>query len=186
MPIVHNAASDELLSPYFKQNEAFCKAFDAFIQSKGGETKGKYNAWSYGVIGEISHPKSWILKYRKSTFTSGNLLLSDTQNQFVGLEWIATNLKMRAQSFTIRKKTFFDRILLVLDQKLSTLSISSKYVIRSNRLSPDFLSELQEILKDVFLAEEVYRIRLKDGVLKVEVHTQQHYFEGFNQLSKLS
>ena len=68
MNITSNTALVEKDSPFYKANKSFCEDFENFITNKGGETKGKYNAWSYLIHGKISSPKEWILKYKKTLY----------------------------------------------------------------------------------------------------------------------
>ncbi|NQX98959.1 MAG: hypothetical protein HRT73_13940, partial [Flavobacteriales bacterium] len=92
MIIKSNADTTELSSPYYIKNQRFCKEFEYYIGSKSGLIKGTYNAFSYSIIGKIPHKNDWILNYRKSTFSNGNLFLSsEYQNLFVAVTWSAKN-----------------------------------------------------------------------------------------------
>ena len=83
-----NASPSEKQSPFYEVNESFCQTFEKYIRNKNGISSGSYNAWSYSVIGKINHPTEWILEYKKSTFSSGNLLLSSKhQNLLTSVIW---------------------------------------------------------------------------------------------------
>ena len=106
MIIKPDTSTNEYSSPFFKLNENFCLEFENFIMKKNGEVKGKYNAWSYIIYGKIRTPKTWTLKYKKSTFTStGNLFLSSkSQSLLVLVEWATKRIENSNSDFKIRKK----------------------------------------------------------------------------------
>ena len=185
MIIKPDASFDEYSSPFFKANEKFCSEFESFIAERNGEVKGKYNAWSYAIYGKIREPKTWTLIYKKSTFTSsGNLLLSSkSQSLLVLVEWTTRRIENSDSDFKIRKKKTTDLIKLNIGNKLKPLNISKKYVIEFGNEKPNFLKKIIEITKELFEKEEIYIIELKNGILKIELRTENHYFEIFNQLA---
>jgi len=50
---------------------------------------------------------------------------------------------------------------------------------------PNFLKRIIEITKELFEKDEIYIIELKNGILKIELRTENHYFEIFNKLAKI-
>ena len=105
MRIRPNASPDEKDSLFYKKNEEFCSEFEHFIAEKNGKVKGSYNAWAYTISGKISKPKNWNLKYKKATFSSGNLWLSSKyQNLLVLAEWETERVGTHNSEFLIRKK----------------------------------------------------------------------------------
>ncbi len=187
MIIKPDASSDEYSSPFFKLNEKFCSEFENFIAKKNGEVKGKYNAWSYVIYGKIREPKNWTLKYKKSTFSSsGNLFLSSkSQCLLVLAEWTTKRIDNSNSDFKIRKKEKTDFIKLNIGNKLKPLEVSKKYVIELGNQQSNFLKRIIEITNELFEKEEIYIIELKNGILKIELRTENHYFEIFNELTKI-
>jgi len=184
MIIKPDASSDEYSSPFFKLNEKFCSEFESFIAEKNGEVKGKYNAWSYVVYGKIKEPKTWTLKYKKSTFSSsGNLWKS--QCLLVLAEWTTKRIDNSNSDFKIRKKEKIDFIKLNIGNKLKPLEVSKKYVIELGNQQSNFIKRIIEITNELFEKEEIYIIELKNGILKIELRTENHYFEIFNELTKI-
>jgi hypothetical protein len=77
--------------------------------SKNGQTKGKHNAWSYIVSGKTPLNKEWHVTIKKSTFTSGNLLLSSEYQSLQFEErWIAKNFISDCPTFKIAKSKWSD------------------------------------------------------------------------------
>jgi len=186
MIIKPNASPDEFSSPFFKKNEKFCLEFERFIANKNGKVKGEYNAWSYIIYGKILNPKNWTLKYKKATFSSGNLWHSSkSQNLLVLAEWATKRVGTHSTEFRIRKKTRTDFVKLLLNKSLSKLETSDKYVIESKGNKPQLFSKLVKILECLFKSGEVYVIEYRNDKLKIELRTEKHYFEIFNKLTKL-
>jgi hypothetical protein len=184
MNITSNAAPDEKDSPFYKANESFYKEFDKFIINKGGETKGKYNAWSYLIHGKINSPKEWVLKYKKTTVSSGNLLIdTEKQSLLTICEWSTKVTNDLNKNFLIRKKKRFDSIRFAFNKNVSLYS--DNYVIRIAKYEPYFLAELTTVLKDLFDSNQIYQIELKDDILKIELRSKLHYFDNFEKLIKL-
>jgi len=187
MVIKPNASPDEFSSPFFKKNEEFCLEFERFIADKNGKVKGEYNAWSYTIYGKILNPKNWTLKYKKATFSSsGNLWLSSkSQSLLVLAEWTTNRVGTHNSEFHIRKKTRTDFVKLKLNESLSKVEISDKYVIESKGKNSKLISKLTTILEPLFKSEEIYTIDHQNDKLKIEMRTEKHHFDIFNELAKL-
>ena len=185
MAITSNGTPDEKFSPFFKKNEQFCKEFERFIASKDGLVKGKYNAYSYLVTGKIAKPANWELVYKKSTYsTTGNLWLSSKrQSLFVSVEWKTRRLGSNNSDFVIRKKSFFD--FLKLKKNLTLLSINKNYVVESNNYNSKLISNLLQILENLFLLEEIYQIIYKNDELIISLRSEKHHFNTFNNLTTI-
>ncbi len=125
MAILSNASPEEKLSPFYDDNEKFCKEFERFVAVYNGFVKGKYNAFSYYLVGKITNPSNWKLIYKKSTLTStGNLWLSSKrQSLFASAEWITSRISASDSEFLIRKKSKFDYIKLLFDKRFSVFEI---------------------------------------------------------------
>jgi len=184
MKIKPNASLDEINSPFYKSNENFCSDFESFIANKNGKVKGNYNAWSYLIFGKISHPKNWVLMYKKSTFTStGNLLLSSKKQSLLVLsEWETQRKGTHNSEFIIRKKTWTDVLKKLFNKSLYELDISKKYILETNNEKPKLIFKLTELLKSLFQSGEIYKIEHKNDKLKIEMRTEKHHFEIFNKL----
>lgn len=187
MKIKSNASQDELSSPFFSMNKKFCSEFESYIANKNGKVKGNYNAWSYLIFGKFSKLKNWDLIYKKSTFTSsGNLLLSSKfQSLFVMAKWIKELNGTHNSEFEIRKKTLADFIRIPLSKSLSKLEFSNKYVIIRKGNETQFLSQLIETLKSLFISGEIYKIDHSNKKLEIELRTEKHHFEVLDKLIEL-
>lgn len=184
MKIKSNATSNELSSPFYLENEKFCSDFENYIASKNGKVKGEYNAWSYLIIGKIQTPNNWTLRYQKSTFTtSGNLLLSSkSQTLLVIAEWETEMTLTPNSEFEIRKKTSTDSLKKIMDKSLLDLNLFDEYVLEIKNDKPPIISKLTEILRDLFLSGEIYKIEYQNDKLKIEMRTEKHHFEIFDRL----
>jgi len=187
MIIKPDASPDEFDSPFFKKNEQFCIRFENFITTQKGRVKGKYNAFSYLIFGKITNTKNWNLMYRKATFTStGNLFISSKlQGPLVIAEWETSRKGTHNSEFTIRKKTRSDFIKLRLFNSSSKLDISTKYILEFKNNKPQLVSKLTTILKPLFDSNEIYSINHRDDKLKIELKTEEHHFDIFQELFKL-
>jgi hypothetical protein len=186
MAIKSNASPDEKKSPFYKNNEIFCSEFEYFIIEKNGKAKGYYNAWSYSIFGKILKHKNWTLKYKKATFSSGNLWLSSKhQNLLVLAEWETKRAGTYNSEFLIRKKTKTDFIKKIFNKSLSKFNIYDKYIIESENNKSQLISQLNKILEPLFKSEEIYIIDHRNNRLKIELRTEKHYFDIFNELTEL-
>lgn len=184
MSIKPNSTLSEAKSPYFKRNERFCVEFENYIHKKNGKTKGYFNAWSYCVIGKIIEPNIWILEYKKSTFTSGNLFLtSKFQNLSHSVKWKTKN--RFGSNFSIKRISLGDIFNLGFKKSVSRLDFSEKYLIEKNEEnSPKFI-KLIEILKPLITTCELYKVENSNDVLKIELKTENHYFDIFDKLTEI-
>ncbi|HHC78744.1 MAG TPA: hypothetical protein ENK46_02595 [Flavobacteriia bacterium] len=186
MKIKPNASPDEYNSPYFKRNEKFCAAFESYIAAKEGEVKGSYNAWSYTIFGKIRKPKSWTLKYKKATYSSGNIWLSSKRQNLQALaEWTTNWIGNNTVDFTIRKKIKTDFLRLAISNDWKPLETSKKYIITSKGELPYFLTDLIKALEKLINSEELYQVELNNTILKIELRTDKHHFDIFDKLLNL-
>jgi len=186
MIIKPNASPDEQNSPFYKKNEEFCSEFEHYITEKNGKVKGNYNAWSYFIFGKISKPKNWTLKYKKATFSSGNLWLSSKhQSLLVMAEWTTGRIGTHNSEFLIRKKTKIDSIKLLWNKSLSKFDVHDKYIVESKGNKPQLIYKLTKILEPLFKSGEIYIIDHRNDKLKIELRTEKHYFEIFNKLTEI-
>jgi hypothetical protein len=183
--IEQNGSITEKDSPYFILNKIFCEEFEDFILERNGKVKGSYNAWSFSIAGKICDPNIWILNYKKSTYSSGNLMLSTKgQNVLTSAEWKTKNIF--EPKFKIRRKKFTDLLSLKLTRTLSTLDYSNKYVVDIQKQNDRAFKKLLNTLKPLFISEEIYEIENVGKKFRVELRTDQHHFKIFNQLAELA
>ena len=162
-----NASPDEFSSPFFQKNEKFCMEFEKYISEKDGKVSGRYNAFSYSIIGKIDNPKPWTLKYKKSTYTgTGNLFLStEYENLLVLLEWKTKRIKNSNNDFIIRKKSKTEFIKKMLNSKIENLNNNKKYIIKWKQSKPLFIENMLNVLSEPLQKNEIYEIELKSGIL---------------------
>jgi len=184
MAIVSNATPDEKFSPFYIRNEKFCKEFELFIASYNGKVKGKYNAYSYLVIGKIAKSTNWELVYKKSTYsTTGNLWLSSKkQSLFVSVDWKTRRLGTSNSDFIIRKKHFFDFLKLITKKNLTLLNLNKIYVIETKNNNSKLISKLFSILENLFLSKEIHQIIHKNDELIISLRSEKHHFTIFKEL----
>tara|TARA_R110002033_G_scaffold22093_2_gene53871 strand:- start:6260 stop:6820 length:561 start_codon:yes stop_codon:yes gene_type:complete len=184
--ITPNADTNETDSPFYIKNESFCSEFEDFIIEHKGKIKGNYNAWSYLVIGKIETPRKWILEYKKSTFSSGNLLLSaKTQNLFVSATWKTELTAINIADFIIRRKATKDSVLKLFNANIIELESASNYLLITEKKS-HLIQELIQLFLPLFKLNEIYKIYKLKNALTIELRTEQHYFDIFNQLNDLN
>ncbi|MCB0516985.1 MAG: hypothetical protein R2798_11560 [Chitinophagales bacterium] len=186
MEIKSNAAPNEISSPFYKANEAFCAEFEQYIIRKNGTVSGKYNAWSYLIYGKIDTPKNWDIMYKKATFTStGNLFLSsEYQSMLVLAKWETERDETNNVAFKIKRKSMTDYIKLLLFENWKNLEIPNRYVIRIDDHLPPLVFTLTEILKSLFASGEIYEITLHNNKLKIELRSKKHHFDILDKLTK--
>ncbi|PCJ65570.1 MAG: hypothetical protein COA58_09170 [Bacteroidetes bacterium] len=186
MKIKSNASPDELDSPFYEKNQKFCSEFEHFIADKNGKVKGNYNAWSYTIFGKITQPKNWTLKYKKAIFSSGNLWLSSKfQSLLVLTEWTTEIPGTFNSDFLIRKKKKTDSLKILFSTSVSKLTGYDPYIIKSRNHESQLISTLIKILDPLFKSREVYTIEHRHDVLRIELRTEEHHFDVFNELTKI-
>lgn len=187
MKIKSNASPQELSSPFFKANKQFCYEFETYMASKNGLVKGKYNAWSYLIEGKIKSPDNWKLKYKKSTFSSGNLFFSSKkQNLLVLVEWQTDKFKDKNAEFYIRTKSYIDVLRLAFDKSVSQLNLSKSYVVCFKGEKPYFFDNIITTLEHLFTTKELYLITYKNQMLTIELRSELHHFDKLNELIELN
>ncbi|WP_298425337.1 hypothetical protein [uncultured Kordia sp.] len=183
MKIKSNAVPEELDSPFYIENKKFCQVFERFIAGKEGKVRGRYNAWSYLIEGKIETLKSWNLFYKKSTFSGGNLLLSSKyQNLLTIAEWTCHAVNAKNAMFFIRKRKFID----IMKPSYLKLKQHPAYVMKTNGEYLPYFSKVLNTLEMLFETNEIYTITLKNNKLTIELRTEKHHFNIFNELIQLS
>ncbi len=186
MMIKPNASAAERESSYYKANEAFCAEFERYVLSKKGKVEGVFNAWSYDLLGEISDPKSWKLKYKKATYSSGNLFLpTKRQNLLVSAVWEREQADGSGGEFVIRRRRQLDRIRRLWNHSLSNPAGFENYTTVCKGRKSKLLEELEHILAPLLQSGEIYEVKFADRKLKIELRTDKHHFEIFEKLSVL-
>lgn len=187
MKIKSNASSAEITSPFYKINEDFCREFENYIASKNGKVKGKYNAWSYYIQGEIMAPKPWSLKYKKATYTStGNLILSSKkQNLLTVAEWSTPWVGSHNSEFEIRRKDSIGLMQKLFNRNLKRYNFSKAYLIKGAENNVRLIEILQQKLSPLFNTSEIYSVNLKNNLLSISFRTEKHHFDSFEKLFDL-
>jgi len=187
MKIKPNASPDELSSPFYKENQNICYEFEKYIAQRKGLVKGSYNAWSYKIYGKLEvNRRTWNIMYEKSTFSSGNLLLSAKyQSLFMKAEWVCDNLNYKCKPFSIFRKKISDNIYLLLNSDVKKFQLFDKYIIKSKEPNSILVSKLNQMLNALFISKEVYSISYFDNKLKVELRTEESHFTLLNELLEI-
>ncbi len=181
MPLISNAAPDELSSSYYLANKSFCEEFESFVIEKGGKIVGSYNSWSYEIIATIPHQNNWTFRYKKATYSSGSLLLSsEYQNLSTIAIWTA-DFNTNSSDFYTRKRKFRDIFTLGLN-RYQKLDINPNYIIKSNSPQSTFLQNILKTLNALFYWEEIYSLKYQNGKLTVELRTKDLHL---NKIEKL-
>lgn len=184
MSITSNASTDETSSPFFLRNEQFCREFERYIESKGGESSGNYNAWNYEVHGIISTPKKWDVSYRKSTYSIRRTAITSSADENVHyyVVW-ETDLNCPiSDEFTIRERSFFYPIRRLFNQNIRRLAISNRYVLELKKDEPYLITKLINLFEALFQAGEVFEISNQNNKLRIDLRTPKHHFELFENL----
>lgn len=181
--VVSNGSPDELDSPFYLDNERICKTFEAFISRLGGEVNGKYNAWSYHVIGKVKRDHEWIFQIKKATYTSGNLLLSSAyQSLHLAACWKCQNLKSSQPDFLLRKRTRFDWVRKMFDKNLRDFNLYPQFVFQSTIENHPIANQLSEMLSGIFQRNQVFSISYLKNELTIELRTDKIYESVIEQL----
>lgn len=184
MKIKSNASSDEISSPFYEVNKMFCSEFESYIALKNGKVKGEYNAWSYLIFGKITAPSNWTLMYKKSTLSSGNLFFSsEYQNLLVLAQWKTLIKDTNNSEFIIRKKARGDFLKKIVDKSLTEFELTDKYILEVKGEKPKLITHLTDVLENLFLSGEIYRIEYRNDELKIEMRTKKHHFDIFDKLT---
>lgn len=180
MKIKSNASPQETTSPFYQKNKEFCQTFEKFVASKNGLVKGEFNAWSYLIYGKIITNYTWDVKYKRAIYSSTRSILSLLYRNEVVLtlaEWTCNDIQTNDSSFFIRKKNFLDR----LNPTFSQLE-HHKYSIASKGKLSTFASQMIQILKPLFESEEIFKIRLKNNTLTIELRSETAHLDVLNEL----
>ncbi|MDX2361974.1 MAG: hypothetical protein QNK23_14285 [Crocinitomicaceae bacterium] len=155
MSLVPNAAPDELDSPFYIQNEKLCKKWEEYILARGGQIKGKYNAWSYTIHTKVESNHTWLIDIKKATYSNGNLLLSSKyQNLLETLTFTAIFMDTDCKNFYIGK-SFFKR---------------------QSRQHP-FYDQIKDLVKRGEFNKSLYEVKFKDSRLTIVFHHQNDWFD---------
>lgn len=180
MKIKSNASPQETTSPFYQKNQEFCQTFEKFVASKNGLVKGKFNAWSYLIYGKITANYDWDLKYKRAIYSSTGSIFSLLYRNEVVLtlaEWICNDIDTNDTSFFIRKKKFLDR----LNPKFSQVK-HHRYSIASKGKLSTFALQMIQILAPLFESEEIFKIRLKNNTLTIELRSETAHLDVLDEL----
>ena len=183
MPIKPDAAFDEQTSPFYLENKKTCDEFESFVLEKNGQTKGKYNTWSYIATGKIPHDKQWYITIKKTTLTSGNLILSsDYQSLKYYGRWSAKNFTSECPSFKIAKSKSSD---FILNSKAKEITTNKAYSITCINNKHKLILELLTILETLFSLNEIWEIVYSNNELTIDYRSVNTYFSTIDKILKL-
>ncbi len=182
MPVVSNAASDELDSPFYIQNEEICKSWEKYVKSRDGQIKGQYNAWSFNLSISLHLFLKWKINIKKATYSSGNLLLSSKHQNLQEIMKLSTvDLTNKCDNFCIRKSKIKD---IFKSNKHSIDGIDKYKVFAMNKTHP-FIWEIVDILHEALDNKSVYHITYINPELTIELHHKNDWFEMVNRIIQL-
>jgi hypothetical protein len=166
--IQSNASEDEISSPFYKENKKRCDEFEKYILNSGGTLNGKFNSWSYKVTAQLSETLSII--YKKSTYTSGNLLLSSKYQSLHEQVEITLTSDKELDFFRIRKRKTFDKIRSIFFKDFNFYKSSKNYIIISKEDNPDF-QRLKYLLTPVIKANQLFEVIANKTTLYIDLRT---------------
>lgn len=184
MKIKSNALPKEYDSPHYEVNRKFCEDFERYVASKNGKVKGSYNAWTYSISGKIEAEKPWTIKYKKATFSGTPVSLwrsAKSQSLFTSVTWICESINTSDSRIFIRKKRTADRF----SPRFKQFKHYKRYVIKSNTKETELLCQVFDILRSLFVSEEIYRLQIKNNRVIIELRCEDHYFQILDKLLKL-
>lgn len=182
MKIKSNALPYEVNSPFFIANKMFCEEVESFVKDKHGNVKGLYNANSYFIKGKITTHKTWMLKYKKATYTgTGNLLLSSKFENLLELaHWSCTITALN--TVVIRKRTFFD----FFNPSFKKMTLFPKYGITYKGEESVYFDKVLAILQPLFTSGKIFKVSITTNRLDIELRSEQSHLDILNQLLHLS
>lgn len=154
MPIVPNAAPDELDSPFYHENERLCNAWNDFILNYGGAINGQYNAWSFLIKAKVKTNRTWYIEVKKATLSNGFLFFSPKkQNLQEILTFRTTFPETNCGEFLIRKSRFIGQ-------------------------DPDhkFSQAITTLLKESIVDNSLYSAQFKQSELTIVLHHRNDWF----------
>lgn len=163
MPIISNAAPDELDSPYYIANKNLCLEWEKYILEKGGLINAKYNAWSFNIKARVKTNYLWDVEVSKSTYSNGFLFFkSKYQNlhEEVCLKAIIPDLV--CEDFIIKKSKF-----------------------KRNKPDNQFVSKLIEVLNEGLIDKSIYEVTFQKSELTIVIHHKNDWFEMVDKILNL-
>ena len=86
-------------------------------------------------------------------------------------------------NFELEKKTDF--IKLWFNTSVSKLDISNEYIINSKENNSRLILKLKKTLEPLFNSGEIYLIEHRNDTLRIELRTENHHFDIFDEISNL-
>lgn len=174
MAVLSNASPDEESSEYYISNQKFCLNLEKELVKLGfNQVNGKYNAWSYLVVAE----KEDLFKlrkviYKKSTYTSGNLLLSSKyQSLSEIIEWQIEHIS-NEPNFLIKQKIWTDCIS-IWCRKQNKLGNVKNYIISNLDKSSSIVDLIINRMNSLFITNCVYEVSYKNKILTIQLRSDK-------------
>ncbi|MGV6861901.1 MAG: hypothetical protein ACWA41_09020 [Putridiphycobacter sp.] len=186
MGIESNATSSEKNSSFYLNNENTCKKLEQFVESYKGKISGKYNASSYFVKAKIILPKEWIIEIKKSSLTSGNLLLdSNYQSVLVYSKWQTKINSKSTQNFYLTKSNFGLKIKSFFNPKIN-IHLQQSDLIGYNISNNKVAAEILEIIQPIITTDKISHVSLKDNLLVFKINSDELYLNELKNLIELT
>ncbi|RRO20137.1 hypothetical protein [Flavobacteriaceae bacterium 14752] len=186
MSIKSEATKDEKSSPFYKNNKKFCKNVEDFVLDKEGNVHGYYNAWSYHIVAEVFTPQKWRLIYKKSTFSSGHILLnSKSQNIRSTLTWETMTQFKKNEYFIIKKRNILKYLSFNI-KKQPEFNLPRKYSFKGNIKDFKTVDNIIHILDKAFINYEIEKVHLKNKILIIKIANRNTLLNVFEKLLYLN
>lgn len=78
-----------------------------------------------------------------------------------------------------------DALKRMFNKSLSTFDASGNYILKSDNQTSEWIHKLKSTLGPLFKSGEIYEIEYRNKRLKIEMRTENHHFDIFNQVLEL-
>jgi len=178
MPVQSNASPDEESSEYYISNQRFCLELEKELIILGfNQVNGKYNAWSYLVVAEKEDAfKLRKVTYKKSTYTSGDLLLSSKyQSLSEIIEW-QINYVSTESNFIIKQKRWTDFIS-IWRKKQNKLGLFNNYIISHLNKSNSIVDLIINRMDSLFVTGLVYKVSYSNNRITIKLRSGKNHLD---------
>lgn len=154
-------------SPFYWKHVEVCEALEKYVEDKGGRSFCDASAWALLFKGKIEGNPEAAIKLKKSTMTSGALLISDPRRVFLQTKLDVKGLRIYDVDFVLRKKKVFE----FLNGKSKPLENYPSYRLVSEKQPSRKLVALIEVLAEFFQSLKVDSIKYnsRSDVLEIDV-----------------
>lgn len=154
MPIVSNAAPDELNSPFYKKNEDLCNQWEKYILGKEGEVNGVYNSMSFVIKAKVTSYKTWDIDIEKDTIGDGHYWLTSKHRGNKETAIYQTILSTACSNFKIQKSG-----------------------IRVRGKKHQLAQAIYDLVKPAIENDSLHEVRFKKQKLSIVLYRKNDWFE---------